>query len=423
MTLIKEKSSPSVKTLPLAIPVLLLVITMILGLFLVRFLEKVGYENLREQSQNIINAMARGIENEMHAPQAAVQALAGSPWIFPALLDPSSETLANAHSVLDRYKDSLGFSVCYLLDLKGHAIASSNRNMPDSFVGKDYSFRPYFKEALGGKSSFYMAEGITSRERGFYAAHSVKDKQGTVIGVAVIKKNVQEAESVLASIKNLFFVSPDGVIFMSSAPGNIFKILGSVDKTKVHEFLDSKQFTMTSPEPLLQEPLRSDSRVLFQGEYCWVFQKAVGSPGWSIVLLAPLHSVFNYTVLGWVITVFMGAIILILAFWASWRITAQAILRESAELFRTAFQFSGIGMALVHPDGHWLRVNPSLCRITGYSEEELMEKTFQDITCPEDLETDLGFVERLLAGDIQNYQMEKRYFHKDGHRVWIHLTV
>lgn len=100
----------------------------------------------------------------------------------------------------------------------------------------------------------------------------------------------------------------------------------------------------------------------------------------------------------------------------------EMALRESEERFRKAFQTSAIGMALVGLDGAWLKVNDALCRIVGYPEQELLQKTFQDITHPDDLQTDLNYVAQLLAGQIGHYQMEKRYFHKDGHIVWIRLS-
>lgn len=98
-------------------------------------------------------------------------------------------------------------------------------------------------------------------------------------------------------------------------------------------------------------------------------------------------------------------------------------LLESEERFRKAFQYSAVGMALVGLDGHWLKVNHAFCQMIGYSEQELLTKTFQDITHPDDLNTDLDFVAQLLAGKADHYQMEKRYFHKDGHIVWICLSV
>ena len=92
-------------------------------------------------------------------------------------------------------------------------------------------------------------------------------------------------------------------------------------------------------------------------------------------------------------------------------------------LFQSAFEFAAIGMALVSPEGKWLRVNRSVCQITGYSEKELLQRTFQDITHPDDLELDLENVRKMLAGEIETYQMEKRYYRKDGEIVWVLLSV
>lgn len=102
---------------------------------------------------------------------------------------------------------------------------------------------------------------------------------------------------------------------------------------------------------------------------------------------------------------------------------AEEALRTSEEQFRSAFDYAAIGMALVGLDGRWLKVNDALCRIVGYSEAELLPKTFQDITHPDDLDADLGFVRQVLAGEIKTYQMEKRYFHKLGYVVWVLLSV
>jgi PAS domain S-box-containing protein len=101
----------------------------------------------------------------------------------------------------------------------------------------------------------------------------------------------------------------------------------------------------------------------------------------------------------------------------------EEALRESEERFRSAFDFAAIGMALVAPDGRWLKVNRSLCDIVGYTEEEMLARDFQSITHPDDLDTDLGFVRQMLDGSIPYYHLEKRYFDKQGDLVWILLSV
>jgi PAS domain S-box-containing protein len=98
-------------------------------------------------------------------------------------------------------------------------------------------------------------------------------------------------------------------------------------------------------------------------------------------------------------------------------------LRASEEQFRATFQYAAIGMALVSLEGQWLKVNQAVCGILGYSESELAAKTFQDITHPDDLKIHLNHSRQLVAGEVESYQMEKRYFHKHGHTIWALLSV
>jgi PAS domain S-box-containing protein len=102
---------------------------------------------------------------------------------------------------------------------------------------------------------------------------------------------------------------------------------------------------------------------------------------------------------------------------------AESALRLEQERFRHAFEHSSIGLALVAPDGHWLRVNTALCDIVGYSEQELLSSSFQDITHAEDLAADVAHVQLLLSGAGDSYRMEKRYLHQAGHIVWAMLTA
>jgi PAS domain S-box-containing protein len=105
------------------------------------------------------------------------------------------------------------------------------------------------------------------------------------------------------------------------------------------------------------------------------------------------------------------------------KVEAEEALRTSNEIFTNAFEHSGIGMALVSPFGKWLNVNSSVCDITEYSKDELLSKTFQEITHPDDLTIDLEFLKQMLNKEIETYNLEKRYISKLNKIVWVSLTV
>jgi PAS domain S-box-containing protein len=98
-------------------------------------------------------------------------------------------------------------------------------------------------------------------------------------------------------------------------------------------------------------------------------------------------------------------------------------LHISEERFRAIFEQAAVGIARVGPQGQWLQVNEKLCDIVGYTRAELLDRTFQAITYPADLDADLAYVGQMLAGEIPTYSMEKRYIRKDGSLIWINLTV
>ena len=104
------------------------------------------------------------------------------------------------------------------------------------------------------------------------------------------------------------------------------------------------------------------------------------------------------------------------------RHAAMSALQDSEERFRSSFDHAPIGMALVALDGRFLEINRALCELLGYTEQEMLGKSSQDIVHPDDLADALEIHKRLSAGDIDTYQLEQRYVHKDGHVVWILLT-
>jgi PAS domain S-box-containing protein len=101
----------------------------------------------------------------------------------------------------------------------------------------------------------------------------------------------------------------------------------------------------------------------------------------------------------------------------------EEALKESEERFRATFEQAAVGVAHIRPDGRFLLVNRKFCDIVGYTREELLEKTFQEITYPYDLKADLQNVQMLLADIIQHYSLHKRCIRKDGSFIWTNLTA
>src|SRR5207302_4045550 len=102
---------------------------------------------------------------------------------------------------------------------------------------------------------------------------------------------------------------------------------------------------------------------------------------------------------------------------------AEQALRESEERFRGTFENAAVGIAHGDVTGRFLRVNEKLCDIVGYAREELLAKTFQDITYADDLEADLEQFTRLVRGDVPSLSRDKRYVRKDGSPIWVAVSV
>lgn len=102
---------------------------------------------------------------------------------------------------------------------------------------------------------------------------------------------------------------------------------------------------------------------------------------------------------------------------------SELALKNSEETFRSSMENASIGMAMLSLKGHWLKVNPALCQIVGYTEEELLATNFLQMTHPEDMGLDIDDLSKLKAGEIKSYQLERRYIHKNGTLVWTAVNV
>lgn len=119
----------------------------------------------------------------------------------------------------------------------------------------------------------------------------------------------------------------------------------------------------------------------------------------------------------------LAGVLLLLVMSSVRRSRTERALRDSEQRFRATFNQAAVGIAHVDTEGRWLLVNDTLCRMLGYSSDEMQSLRFQDITHVDDLSNDLHLMHRMLAGEIGSYSMEKRYICKSGSILWVNLTV
>ncbi len=103
--------------------------------------------------------------------------------------------------------------------------------------------------------------------------------------------------------------------------------------------------------------------------------------------------------------------------------TIELELRESEQRLHTIFEAAPNGLAIIALDGRWIRVNPAMCKILGYTKQEFLDTNYKDLTHPDDVEEQARLIDQLLTGEIDQYSYEKRNIHKDGHYVWVMLNA
>jgi len=142
----------------------------------------------------------------------------------------------------------------------------------------------------------------------------------------------------------------------------------------------------------------------------------------SGVLASPIDpALYARSVSGWGLLIFaVGAASI--AYAALFDIIPGAI-RETDERFRVAFQSAGIGVSILNPEGKFLNANAALCAILGYTEDELKQKTFLDVTVPEDISSSLELQRMAFTTAAAPRALEKRYVHRDGHTVWVNVST
>jgi PAS domain S-box-containing protein len=202
--------------------------------------------------------------------------------------------------------------------------------------------------------------------------------------------------------------------------------------------LSHRHYDLDLPRPVplrseLAEPMRrslsgQSGTVVgldYRGETVLAAYEPVAELDWGIVAKIDMAEIQAPFVRAGVIAAISATVIITLGALLFIRVTDPLLrrLEESEQRFRSTFEQAAVGITHVTLDGHFLLLNQRFCDIVGYTQDELLALTFQELTHPDDLDADLKNVRRVLAGEIQTFSMEKRYIHKGGSIVWVNLTV
>lgn len=213
-------------TSPVALVALIGAAMVLAGFGAYHFSENRGLQAMRVETDHRLDMMAAATDS-MVSHHAHVPGLVElNPDVLALLRRPADARLAeqvNRH--LERLNRRVASIAIYVMNSQGRVLASSNWQGSDSFVGDDYSFRPYFQTAIGGQPGHYYAVGTTRGEPGYYVSQPLRD-HGAIVGVAVIKiglARLEESQTALGA--PVLIADENGVVILSSVLGWKFKAL------------------------------------------------------------------------------------------------------------------------------------------------------------------------------------------------------
>ncbi len=361
------------------------------------------YSSLKEaafkESERQVAVQAERIKNRLSSylseNRKSVKALAGLQELEHALSRPDESSLATANSLLDHFRDALEADVCYLMDRSGNTVASSNRNAPDSFVGRNFAFRPYWRQAIGGVPATYMALGVTSGKRGVYYSHPVfRNGGGVPVGVAVIKAPIDRME---AGFRRDFegivlLTDPHGVIFLSNRSDWVYHTLWKLSPEEISDIVDSQQFGEW-PWKWIGVEARDDKTVVDSSgnEYLMYRMGLDRYPGWQVMYLHGVREITKTLSVPFLeasgpivlaLCVLVGMSVFFLYRKASYDILrrkeAEEALRNSEEQYRYLYHNTPAMLHSIDTEGRLVSVSDYWLEALGYDRDEVIGRRSTD---------------------------------------------
>jgi PAS domain S-box-containing protein len=357
-------------------------------------LKEAVFKEAERQAQTRLVMIKKNLSSFLAENIKPVRAMAGMRGLRRALDQKDEASLKSANDVLDHFQKTLGVEVCYLMDRQGNTIASSNRRDPDSFVGKNFSFRPYFQQAIHGKPATYLALGTTSGRRGAYYSHPVYDpRDPNPIGVAVIKSSIEQIEDLVTNDEERVFVTdPHGMVFVSSRPEWLFHTVARLSPEETSRMAASLQFGK-GPWKWTGLTLHGENEAVDRkGVKYLVGQLGLDNyPGWKVVQLrgprtvakifaTPLLKVTASVIV--ILSMLVGLSVGLLYWRASIDIVrrkkAEQALQQSEERYRAIFNSAPAMLHSIDTEGRLVMVSDHWLKTLGYEREEVIGRKVTD---------------------------------------------
>ena len=359
------------------------------GYFYYNSLKEAAFNEAERQTITRIALIKKNLSSYLSENIKAVKVLAGMDEMLEMLVRPDNIAQNNANEVLDLFKASLETDVCYLMNHEGVTVASSNRNAPDSFVGKNFAFRPYFQQAIHSAPSTYLALGTTSKKRGVYYSFPVFEKGEDIpIGLVVIKGSIEEIEKKISFSEDeiVLVTDPSGVIFISSRKDWLFQTTEKVSKADENRILKSRQFGRGPwiwTGLTFSDDANSEDR---EGNQYRVHRGGIDNyPGWRFIHLRNRNAISK--IVSDPLTKIMGPIVLLLCLLVGMSVfilyrkasgeilqrkSAEKALRESEERYRTLYHQTPAMLHSIDRDGYIVSVSDYWADVMGYEKKDVV---------------------------------------------------
>lgn len=266
---------------------------LLLGWLAYRTLFAVTLDNERRLAAQRLDAFALSLEATLSRHESLPGLLALDPSLAAVLGEPDSQPrIAAANAYLEAAQQGANVAVTFLIDAQGKTVAASNWRLPRSFVGHNYAFRPYFRDALANGLGRFYGVGVTTGEPGYFLAAPVRE-QGRVLGVIVLKVGLESMEQALANAGDtLLLADADGVVFLSSDRQLRYRSLAPLGDAVQARLAETQQYGMQHITPLADQPLMLTAtqpvRLALSGEAPrerLIHARPVGHSGWQVVQL------------------------------------------------------------------------------------------------------------------------------------------